>query len=71
MLLGKIYTENTPRLKQEVFLKKVDVPNTDPLGLFKRVPIPLTQNGSKKGLPSLVVKRVQVLIGECLSKKDP
>ena len=49
MLLGKIYTENTPRLKQEVFLKKVDVSNTDPLGLFKRVPIPLTQNGSKKG----------------------
>ncbi len=56
MLLGKIYTENTPRLKQEVFLKKVDVPNTDPLGLFKRVPIPLTKNRSKKGLPSLAVK---------------
>ena len=56
MLLGKIYTESTPRLKQEVFLKKVDVSNTDPLGLFKRVLIPLTQNGSKKGLPSLVEK---------------
>ena len=56
MLLGKIYTENTPRLKQEVFLKKVDVSNTDPLGLFKRVLIPLTQNESKKGLPSLVEK---------------
>ena len=40
MLLGKIYTENTPRLKQEVFLKKVDVSNTDPLGLFKEYLFP-------------------------------
>ena len=41
MLLGKIYpTENTSRLKQEVLLKGVNVPDTGPLGLFKRVPIP-------------------------------
>ena len=47
MLLGKIlYREHL-----QVFLKKVDVPNTDPLGLIKRVPIPLTKMGPKKDFP--------------------
>ena len=47
--------------------EKVDVRNTDPLELLKRVPVPLTQKqGLKKGFPSPVEKRIQMLIGECL-----
>ena len=50
--------------------EKVDVRNTDPLELFKRVPVPLTQKwGLKKDFPSPVEKRIQMLIGECLGKK--
>ena len=44
-------TENTPRLKQEVLLKGVNVPDTGPLGLFKKSTYPLTKNGSKKEYP--------------------